>query len=89
MVTKVVGGIAGVVFLFCPLRSGVQVLINAGSLVVALICGAVHYNLDDNNDNRNTGYWPQAPGNSPLYRDPHSPEQQLASTTPPDASSRA
>lgn len=66
--TKVVGGIAGVVFLFCPFKTGVEILINVVSLVVALACAVIHHSLSDDEDG-NTGFWPQDPMNSPLYRD--------------------
>jgi hypothetical protein len=73
-VTKLVCGLAGVVFLFCPLKTGTQVLINVGALVVALICGFIIYNLDDSDDSRKSGYWPPDPAKSALYRDPHPKE---------------
>jgi hypothetical protein len=70
IVTKIVGGAAGVIFLFCPLRSGTQVLINVISLIVAIGCAVIHLHFDDDDDSHSDGYWPQDPGNSPLYRDP-------------------
>ncbi len=70
-IAKVICGIAGVVFLFCPFKTDTQILINVGALVVALICGAIIYNLDDSDDTRKSGYWPQEPAKSALYRDPH------------------
>jgi hypothetical protein len=62
--------IAGVVFLFCPIRTGTQILINVGALIVALICGVIIHNLDDSDGSRNSGYWPQDSTKSALYRDP-------------------
>ena len=73
-VLKLVCGLAGAVFLFCPLRTETQILINVGALALALICGVLVYNLDDNNDGRNVGYWPQDPTKSALYRDPNTKE---------------
>ncbi len=73
-VTKLVCGLAGVVFLFCPIRTSTQILINVGALTIALICGVIIYNLDDS-DSRNSGYWPQDPTKSALYRDPNPKER--------------
>ncbi len=74
-VTKLVCGLAGVVFLFCPLRTSTQILKNVSALIIALICGVIICNLDDSDASRNSGYWPQDPGKSTLYRDPH-PEER-------------
>ena len=74
-VTKLVCGLAGVVFLFCPFRTDTQILVNVGALIVALICGVIIYNLDDSDDSRNSGYWPQDPAKSALYRDPQAKER--------------
>jgi len=73
--TKLVCGLAGVVFLFCPIRTGTQILVNVGAVIVALICGVIIYNLDDSNDSRHSGYWPQDPTKSALYREPESKER--------------
>jgi len=54
---RVIAGIAGVVFLFTPLRTGTQVLLCIGSFVVLIICSALLGGLDD----QNTGYWPDKP----------------------------
>jgi hypothetical protein len=61
-VIKVIAGIAAVVFWVVPLRTGTQFLLFSASIVVMLICFSVSSNLDD----RNTGYWPQNPTDSPL-----------------------
>ena len=74
VVAKIVCGLAGVVFLFCPIRTGTQILVNVGALIVALICGVIIYNLDDS-DSRSSGYWPQDPTKSALYRDPLAKER--------------
>ncbi len=73
-ITKVVCGIAAVVFLFCPIRTGAQILINIGALIVAIICAVIVYNLDDSDENCKSGYWPQGPAKSALYRDPQTHE---------------
>jgi len=73
-IAKLVCGLAGLIFVFCPLRTSTEILINVGALVIALICGVTIYNLDDN-DSRNSGYWPQDPAKSALYRDPQSKER--------------
>ena len=62
-VVKVMAGIAAVVFLLCPLSTGMQVLAFGGSIVVLLICHFVLASLDENSiDQRmKNGYWPPKP----------------------------
>jgi hypothetical protein len=66
MVVTVVKGIAGtaaVVFIFCPLSTGTQILAFVGSIVVFLICHTVLSNLDENyiDGHLKNGYWPPKP----------------------------
>ena len=68
-VAKLAGGLAGVVFLLCPLRTSTQVLINVGAVIIAVICGVIIYHLDDSDDSGNSGYWPPNPAKSGLHRD--------------------
>lgn len=56
-VLKVTAGIAAVVFWFVPLRTGTQLLLFAGSIVVLLVCSAVSLYLND----EHAGYWPDEP----------------------------
>ncbi len=56
-VVKGIAGIAAVVFWLMPLRTGTQVLLFAGSIVVMIICVAISNGLDD----KATGYWPKDP----------------------------
>jgi hypothetical protein len=54
---RIVAGIAFVVFFFMPLGAFPQVVLCAGSLLVALICSAVSGYLDE----QNTGCEPDKP----------------------------
>ena len=62
-VVKVIAGIAAVVFIFCPLSTGTQILAFVGSVVVFLICHSVLSNLDENyiDEHIKNGYWPPKP----------------------------
>jgi len=60
-VVKVVASIAAVVFLLVPLATWTQVLLFIGSIVVLLICSVATKNLDDTNDDKDAGYWPNKP----------------------------
>ena len=62
-VVRVVAGIAAVVFIFCPLSTGAQILAFVGSIVVFLICHSVLSNLDENyiDEHIKNGYWPPKP----------------------------
>ena len=68
-VVKSIAGIAAVVFIFCSLSTGTQVLAFVGSIVVFLICHSVLINLDENyiDEHMKDGYWPPKPTDwSPL-----------------------
>ncbi len=58
-VTKVVTGIAAVVFILARFTTTTGVLLFAGSVVVLLVCFGVLKLLED--DDKNTGYWPHDP----------------------------
>jgi hypothetical protein len=59
-VLKVVCGIAGLVFLASPFTAtGILVCVAAG--IVAIITGVISYQLSDEDDNSNSGYWPRDP----------------------------
>src|SRR6266851_26510 len=62
-VVRVVAGIAAVVFIFCPLSTGTQILAFVGSVVVFLICHSVLSNLDENyiDEHIKNVYWPPKP----------------------------
>jgi hypothetical protein len=62
-VVKGIAGIAAVVFIFCPLSTGTQILAFVGSIVVFLICHSVLTNLDENyiDKHMKTGNWPPRP----------------------------
>jgi len=55
-VTKVVAGIAAVVFILARFTTRTGVLLFAGSIVVLLVCFGVLKLLEG--DDENTGYWP-------------------------------
>jgi len=57
-VMKAVAVIAGIVFWFTPLHTGMQVLVFAGSIIVFIVCCVISGDLD----NKNTGYWPGGSG---------------------------
>ena len=63
MLFRALAGIAAVVFWFCPLRTGTQVLLFVASIVLFLICHAVLSNLDDDYIEKHLkdGYWPPKP----------------------------
>jgi hypothetical protein len=58
-VTKVVAGIAAVVFILARFTTTTGVLLFVGSVVVLLVCFGVLKLLED--DDENTGYWPHDP----------------------------
>jgi hypothetical protein len=62
-VVKGIAGIAAVVFIFCPLSTGTQILAFVGSIVVFLICHSVLTNLDEDylDEHTKNGYWPPKP----------------------------
>ena len=60
-VVKVVAGIAALVFLFVPLATWTQIVLFIVSIAVFAICTVVSKNLDDTDDDKNTGYWPNKP----------------------------
>lgn len=60
-VVRVVAGLAALVFLFVPLATWTQVLLFIVSIAVFLICTVVSKSLDDINDEKNAGYWPNKP----------------------------
>ena len=72
---KVAAAIAALMFWFCPLSTGIQVLIFVGSIIVLLICVIVSSDLDDDND---TGYWPPKPSES---REDHPRAMKQGSTS--------
>jgi hypothetical protein len=43
------------------LATWTQVLLFVGSIVVFLICTVAAKNLDDTNDDKDAGYWPNKP----------------------------
>jgi len=82
-IVKGIAGIAAVVFIFCPLSTGTQVLAFAGSIVVFLICHSLLTNLDENyiDEHIKNGYWPPKPIDwSPL------PDRRVAGEKPVDGS---
>jgi hypothetical protein len=88
-VAKIVGGIAAVVFFFCPLNSAFQVFLLIASLVVAVGCGAIYNYLDDSADAPGpVGYWPLDPKDSLLYRAPNHQEHQDAASANADEATR-
>jgi hypothetical protein len=60
-VVKVAAGIAALVFLFVPLATWTQIILFTISIAVFAICTIVSKNLDDTDDGKNTGYWPNKP----------------------------
>ena len=62
-VVKGIAGIAGVVFLLCPLRTWTLVLACGSAAAVFLICQIVLGSLDETFDDKDTptGYWPPKP----------------------------
>jgi hypothetical protein len=58
-VTKVVAGIAAVVFILARFTTTTGVLLFAGSIVVLLVCFGVLKLLED--EDEDTGYWPDDP----------------------------
>jgi hypothetical protein len=63
IVVIVVRGIAGVVFLLCPLSTWTLLLAFGSSVAVFLICQLVLGSLDETFDDQDipTGYWPPKP----------------------------
>jgi hypothetical protein len=60
-VVKGIAAAAAVIFIFCPLGTGAQVLGFVGSLVVLLICHLVITKIDASYEDKNAGYWPSRP----------------------------
>jgi hypothetical protein len=62
-VVRGIAGIAGVVFLVCPLRTWTLVLAFGSAVAVFLICQIVLGSLDETFDDKDTpiGYWPPKP----------------------------
>ena len=58
-VIKVVAGIAGVVFIFARMTTTTGLVLFVGSIVVLLGCFVLSKLLED--DDENTGYWPDDP----------------------------
>lgn len=57
---KGLAAIAAVVFWFCPLRTGIQILLFVASIAVLLICHVVLTELDETYAAKGpTGYWPK------------------------------
>jgi hypothetical protein len=78
-VVKGIAGIAAVVFIFCPLSTGTQILAFVGSIVVFLICHSVLTNLDEGylDEHIKNGYWPPKPIDwSPLSDRPVASEER-------------
>jgi hypothetical protein len=63
IVVRGLAGIAAVVFLLCPLSTGMLLLTFAASIAVFLICQIVLGSLDETfvDQNTPTGYWPPKP----------------------------
>jgi hypothetical protein len=63
IVVRGIAGIAGVVFLLCPLSTWTLVLAFGSSVAVFLICQLVLGSLDETFDDQDiaTGYWPPKP----------------------------
>jgi hypothetical protein len=64
IVVRGIAGIAGLVFLFCPLSTWTMVLAFGGSIAVFLICQIVLSSLDEtflDDEGAPTGYWPPKP----------------------------
>jgi hypothetical protein len=60
---KGLAAIAAVVFLFCPLSTGTQVILFVASIAVLLICHFVLTEVDENyiDEHMKDGYWPTKP----------------------------
>jgi uncharacterized membrane protein YvbJ len=56
---KYLAGLSAVVFWFCPLRTGIQVLVFVASIAVLLICHFALTSMDETYANRDAGYWPK------------------------------
>ncbi len=60
MLIKGIAVIAGILFVLSPLRSGTQVLVFIGSIVVLLACHFALTELDETYAAKGpTGYWPK------------------------------
>jgi hypothetical protein len=62
-ILKALAGIAGVVALLTPV-AGMGIVVFAVSLIVAIIAGAIGFDLSDEEDQG--GYWPKGPNSSGL-----------------------
>ena len=60
-ILKALAGIAAVVALLTPV-AGMGIVVFAISLIVAIIAGAIGFNLSDEEDQG--GYWPKGPNSS-------------------------
>jgi len=73
-VVKVIAGIAGAVAFLCPLSTGTQILVFAGSIAIVSFCLLLLYELDDGYVSKmKGGYWPAKPMDwnpRPNRRDP-------------------
>lgn len=58
-VIKYLAGLSAVVFWFCPLRTGTQVLVFVASIAVLLVCHFALASMDETYANKNAGYWPK------------------------------
>jgi hypothetical protein len=72
IVVRAVAGIAGVVFLVCPLGTWTLVAAFGSSVAVFLICQVVLGSLDETFADKDTptGYWPPKPIDWTAPRDP-------------------
>jgi hypothetical protein len=58
-VIKYLAGLSAIAFWLCPLRTGIQVLVFAGSIAVLLICHFALSSMDEAYANKHAGYWPK------------------------------
>ena len=56
---KYLAGLSAVVFWFCPLRTGTQVLLFVASIAAMLICHFGLSMIDEEYLSKNGGYWPK------------------------------
>ena len=77
-VTKVIAGIAALVFVLAPVHTGTGVVLFAASIGVLLVCFTVSSNLDEE---ARTGYWPKPLDWSARGASPDAGEKLTATTT--------
>jgi hypothetical protein len=79
-VVKAIAGIAAVVFIFCPLSTGTQILAFVGSIAVFLICHSLLTNLDEEyvDEHMKNGYWPPKPVDWSSLPDRHASSEKRA-----------